>query len=129
MHRDGLPTRVPVTQLQVKAQIARPAIEEIVPAGKPYRIFGAAWSGGADIAKVEVSTDGGKTYALARLLGRRVANAWRLWEFPWTAPAAGNHVLMAKATDTKGRTQPQTRDKDRENYMINQVLPIPVSVR
>ncbi len=129
VHRDGLPTRVPVTQLQVKAQIARPAMAEVVPARKPYRIFGAAWSGGADIAKVEVSTDGGNSYAPARLLGKRVANAWRLWEFPWAAPAAGNQVLMAKATDTKGRTQPLTRDKDRENYMINQVLPIPVSVR
>lgn len=79
--------------------------------------------------KVEVSTNGGKTYASAKLLGKRVPNAWRLWEFPWAAPPAGRHVLMAKATDAKGRTQPLTRDKDREGYMINQVLPIQVSVR
>ena len=79
---------------------------------------------------MEVSTDGGKTYAPARLLGNRVPHAWRLWEFPWRAPAnAGRHVLMAKATDAGGRTQPLNRDKDRENYMINQVLPIQVSVR
>jgi hypothetical protein len=36
---------------------------------------------------------------------------------------------MAKATDAGGRTQPLSRDKDRENYMINQVLPIQISVR
>jgi hypothetical protein len=36
---------------------------------------------------------------------------------------------MAKATDAGGRTQPLYRDKDRENYMINQVLPIQISVR
>ncbi|HET6328471.1 MAG TPA: sulfite oxidase [Planctomycetaceae bacterium] len=129
VHRDGMPARVPVGELQVKAQIARPAVAEVLRAGAPYRIFGAAWSGGSDILKVEVSTNGGRTYALAKLLGKRVANAWRLWEFPWTSPPAGRHVLMAKATDAKGRTQPLTRDKDREGYMINQLLPIQVSAR
>jgi hypothetical protein len=130
VHRHGLPTRVPVTELQVKAQIARPAMAEVIPAGAPYRIFGAAWSGRSHIVKVEVSTDGGKEFAPARLLGNRIAQAWRLWEFPWRAPATpGRHVLMAKATDADGRTQPLKRDKDRENYMINQVLPIQISVR
>jgi DMSO/TMAO reductase YedYZ molybdopterin-dependent catalytic subunit len=130
VHENGLPTRVPVTELQVKAQIARPAMAEVIPAGAPYRVFGAAWSGHSAIAKVEVSTDGGKEFAPARLLGNRVTHAWRLWEFPWRAPAAaGRYVLMAKATDADGRTQPLNRDKDRENYMINQVLPIQISVR
>jgi DMSO/TMAO reductase YedYZ molybdopterin-dependent catalytic subunit len=130
VHRNGLPTRVPVTELQVKAQIARPAMAEVIPAGTPYRIFGAAWSGRSEIVKVEVSTDGGKSFASARLLGNRITHAWRLWEFPWRAPATpGRHVLMARATDAGGRTQPLSRDKDRENYMINQVLPIQISVR
>jgi DMSO/TMAO reductase YedYZ molybdopterin-dependent catalytic subunit len=129
-HRDGLPTRVPITELQVKAQIARPAMAEVIPAGAPYRIFGAAWSGRSDIVKVEVSTDGGQTFAPARLLGKRIANAWRRWEFPWTAPsAAGRYTLMAKATDARGRTQPVNRDRDREAYMINHLLPIHVSIR
>jgi DMSO/TMAO reductase YedYZ molybdopterin-dependent catalytic subunit len=130
VHRNGLPTRVPVTELQVKAQIARPAMAEVIPAGVPYRIFGAAWSGRSEIVNVEVSIDGGKAFAPARLLGNRITHAWRLWEFPWRAPAtAGRHVLMARATDSGGRTQPLSRDKDRENYMINQVLPIQISVR
>jgi DMSO/TMAO reductase YedYZ molybdopterin-dependent catalytic subunit len=129
-HRDGLPMRVPVTELQVKAQIARPAVAEVIPAGSRYRIFGAAWSGRSNVAKVEVSTDGGKTFAPAELLGDRVANAWRLWEFYWNAPAvAGQYVLMAKATDAEGRTQPLERDKDRETYMINHLLPIQVQVK
>jgi hypothetical protein len=103
---------------------------EVIPAGAPYRIFGAAWSGSSDIVKVEVSTDGGQSFAPARLLGNRIAQAWRLWEFSWRAPTtAGPHVLMAKATDAGGRTQPLFRDKDRENYMINQVLPIQISIR
>jgi DMSO/TMAO reductase YedYZ molybdopterin-dependent catalytic subunit len=127
-HRDGIPTRTPVTQLQVKSQIARPAMNEEIPADKPYRVYGAAWTGGTEVTKVEVSVDGGKSFAPATLTGRSVANAWRLWEFSWTSPTAGRHVLMARATDAAGRTQPMERDKDRETYMINHVLPISVTV-
>lgn len=129
-HRDGLPTRVPVTELRVKSQIARPSVAEIIPNGNEYRIFGAAWAGRTPISTVEVSTDGGKTYASAKLLGKPVDFAWRQWEFNWKVPtAAGKYTLMAKATDAKGNTQPTDRDKDREAYMINHVLPIDVQVR
>jgi DMSO/TMAO reductase YedYZ molybdopterin-dependent catalytic subunit len=129
-HRDGSPVRVPIGEIQVKAQIAQPAFAEVIPKGSPYRIFGAAWAGNAQVAKVEVSTDGGKQFAPAKLLGEPAKHAWRLWEFSWTTPTApGKYTLLAKATDSNGATQPIERDKDRENYMINHVLPIEVNVR
>src|SRR5947209_13061764 len=65
---------------QVKAQVAGPALHEAVPAGSEYRVFGAAWAGESEVAAVEVSTDGGKTWAPARLLDRAVPYAWRFWE-------------------------------------------------
>jgi DMSO/TMAO reductase YedYZ molybdopterin-dependent catalytic subunit len=129
-HRDGVPVRVPLTEMQVKAQIARPTFAEALAKGANYRIFGAAWSGNSAIKKVEVSTDDGKTYVPAKLLGDSVDHAWRLWEYPWKVPAtAGKYVLKVKATDANGNTQPTERDKDRENYMINHVVPIEVFVR
>src|SRR5438067_2036851 len=63
----GLPSLVPITEIAVKAQIARPAPHEVVAAGTSYHVHGAAWSGDADVARVEVSTDGGKTWHDARL--------------------------------------------------------------
>jgi hypothetical protein len=93
-------------------------------------VFGAAWAGNADIAKVEISTDDGKTFNEAELLGQPVKHAWRLWEFNWSVPdQPGTLVLKAKATDSRGNTQPAERDKDRENYMINHIIPIEVHVR
>ena len=90
-HRDGFPIRVPVTDIQVKSQFARPALGEIVKKGTTYRVFGAAWSGNFAISKVEVSTDGGNHYATAKLLGEPIEHAWRLWEFSWNVPSsAGN---------------------------------------
>jgi hypothetical protein len=83
-----------------------------------------------ELSKVELSADGGSTWKEAKLLGESKVNAWRLWEFDWQTPAAaGEAVLIARATDSLGRTQPAQRDRDRGTYMINHLLPITVEVR
>jgi DMSO/TMAO reductase YedYZ molybdopterin-dependent catalytic subunit len=125
----GLPTLVPVTEGQVKAEIARPAPYEIIPAKSKYRVHGAAWTGESEVTKVEVSADGGKTWAAARLLDKAVPFAWRLWEYEWDVPESGRRVLMARATDARGRVQPMQRDPDRRDAVISHVLPIAVEVR
>lgn len=127
--RGGLPTLVPVTDMQVKAQVARPMLHEVVPAGSRYRIFGAAWAGEADVTRVEVSTDGGKHWSEARLLDQPVRYAWRFWEYDWSVPRQkGPITLLARATDSRQRVQPLQRDEDRRDAMINQVQPIQVEV-
>jgi DMSO/TMAO reductase YedYZ molybdopterin-dependent catalytic subunit len=128
--RDGLSSLVPVTEVQVKAQIARPAPYEVVPKDTTYRIHGAAWAGEAEVAKVEISTDGGRSWARAKWTGEPARYAWRFWEFPWQTPAQDGHpILMARATDDRGRVQPMERDDDRRDAMISHVLPIEVEVR
>jgi hypothetical protein len=107
--------------------VAAHAVES-VEAGKGYRVFGAAWAGEADVSRVEVSTDGGKTWSRAKLLGDAVPFSWRLWEFTWT-PRAGRATVMARATDSRDRVQPLQRDADRRNYMISHVLPVEVQVK
>jgi DMSO/TMAO reductase YedYZ molybdopterin-dependent catalytic subunit len=126
----GLPTLTPITELAVKAAIARPAPYEVVAAKGAYRVHGAAWCGESEVTKVEVSADGGKSWDEAKLLDQAVPHAWRLWEYAWHTPeTAGKTTLRARATDKKGRTQPTDRDPDRRNYMISHVLPIEVTVR
>lgn len=128
--RHGLPTLVPVDEIQVKSEIARPAPFEVVPRGAKYRIFGAAWAGESDVAKVEVSDDGGRTWAEAKLLGEPVRFAWRSWEHDWRTPASsGRHVVIARATDSRGRAQPMKRDPDRRDVVISHGLPTEVEVR
>jgi DMSO/TMAO reductase YedYZ molybdopterin-dependent catalytic subunit len=55
--QNGLASVVPITAMQVKSQIAQPAIGDGVLSGMPCRVTGAAWAGEADITKVEVSVD------------------------------------------------------------------------
>lgn len=128
--RDGLADLVPVGEIQVKSQIARPAFHEIVPAKSKYRIFGAAWTGEAKIEKVEVSTDGGKQWAQAELLDKAVDHAWRFWQYRWETPSCpGPYTLMSRATDSRGNVQPMQRDDDRRDAMINHIQAIDVVVK
>ncbi|MGV3661375.1 MAG: sulfite oxidase [Prosthecobacter sp.] len=129
--REGAsPSLIPITTGRVKAQIARPESAEVVPAGRTYRVHGAAWTSDAEIAQVEVSTDAGATWHKARLLGESTRNAWRLWEYSWAVPSKpGQTTLMARATDSKNRTQPAEHDEDHGSYLIHHWLPVAVTIR
>jgi DMSO/TMAO reductase YedYZ molybdopterin-dependent catalytic subunit len=127
--RGPLPTLVPLSEQQIKAEIAQPEKGSTVPANSTVRVHGAAWSCDADITSVEISVDSGATWDEAQLLDSSVKNAWRLWEYNWHTPArSGKQTLLARATDSRGRVQPSERDADRGTYMINHVLPIAVEV-
>jgi len=125
----GLPSLTAITAIPVKSQIARPSQDEIIESGKPYKVVGAAWAGEADVAKMEISVDGGKTWSEAALSGEAVPFCWRLWTFMWKEPAKGRTTVMARATDSNGVSQPRDHDPDRRNYMITHVLPVEVEVK
>jgi DMSO/TMAO reductase YedYZ molybdopterin-dependent catalytic subunit len=126
----GLPNTTPITEVLVKATIARPSRGERVLRNELVRVHGAAWTGESEIARVDVSTDGGRNWVGARLLEPSRHYCWRLWEYSWRTPnQVGPVTLMARATDARGRTQPERRDQDRRNYMINHLLPWEVEVR
>jgi DMSO/TMAO reductase YedYZ molybdopterin-dependent catalytic subunit len=128
--RDGKPDLVPITEMQVKAQIAQPTAGQVLAANTDVRIHGAAWTGESQIMRVEVSTGPRRRWQEARLLGQPVAHAWRLWELTWRTPSqAGRATLRARAVDARGRVQPLVRDPDRRNYVVNHVLPVEVEVR
>jgi len=121
---------VALSEMQTKAEIARPSEGEIVPANSNVRLHGAAWTGSGEITKVEISSDDGATWNEAKLLGESKPNSWRLWEFDWKTPnRPGKATLIARATDSNGSTQPPERDPDRGTYMINHLLPITVEIR
>ncbi|HEX4124171.1 MAG TPA: sulfite oxidase, partial [Tepidisphaeraceae bacterium] len=125
----GLPVRIPITRLMPKAQIARPAPREAIACNSHYRIVGAAWSGESDLSKVEISTDAGKSFSQATLLGPPIRHAWRFWEFPWQTPATpGPVTLLARATDSVGATQSAERDGRFGTYVISHMLPIEVII-
>jgi len=128
--RDGLPVRQPITEIELKSQIAQPAAHSVIDANSTCLIYGAAWTGSSKIAKVEVSVDGGKEWHLANLGESDNPHAWIFWHYQWkTSATPHDTILMCRATDTEGRSQPLTRDLNKESYRISHTLPISVQVR
>jgi DMSO/TMAO reductase YedYZ molybdopterin-dependent catalytic subunit len=127
---DGLPVRRALSAIKLKSAIARPRTLEVVPSGQPYTIHGAAWSGTTDVVSVDVTTDGGRTWAAARFLDPIRPNAWRRWSYDWITPGQpGPLTLMSRATDASGASQPGSFDERYFSYVVHHTLPIEVVVR
>ena len=95
---------VPVTAFPVKSVIARP----LAGSRRPRRrdeIAGVAFSGEAAIAAVEVSVDGGSTWAHATLEGEPGVGRWQVFRHRFDA-RPGRQRATARATDTRGNVQP-----------------------
>lgn len=77
--------------------------EKLTPGWWPIR--GLAWSGRGRIARVEVSTDGGATWADAELQGPVLPKAHVRFQLPWKWDGK-EAILMSRATDETGYVQP-----------------------
>jgi DMSO/TMAO reductase YedYZ molybdopterin-dependent catalytic subunit len=98
-------TNTPITEMVVNSLITNPADGAKVTAGRPVIIGGIAWDGGYGIRTVEVSSDGGKTWAAAALgddLGRF---AFRTFSYSFSPNRRGKQTIMARATNAIGQSQ------------------------
>ena len=94
--------------MDVKSVITRPSPGVALRAPGLYEVSGIAWSGSGTIKQVDVSADGGQTWAAAALSDPVLPRALTRFRIAWKwngAPA----VLKSRATDDSGAVQP-TRD-------------------
>jgi sulfite oxidase len=119
-----------ITSLPVKSVIAHPAAGAVfsLRTSEPVRISGAAWAGDVSIARVDVSIDGGRLWQPASLSPEGARYAWRLWNFDWKPQTAGKYLVMSRATDTAGRSQPLETTWNPQGYLWNGVDRIAVTV-
>src|SRR5258708_34178974 len=92
-------------EMGVKSVIAKPSSTMMLPRTGFYEISGIAWSGAGRIRRVEISADGGATWADAALTGEERPKSLVRFRLPWewTGQAA---VLQSRATHENGRRQP-----------------------
>jgi sulfane dehydrogenase subunit SoxC len=95
--------------MAVKSVITRPSPGRPLAGAGAHEISGIAWSGNGTIVKVEVSADGGQTWAEASLSVPVLPRALTRFRLPWTWSGAPT-VLMSRARDDAGDAQP-TREK------------------
>jgi DMSO/TMAO reductase YedYZ molybdopterin-dependent catalytic subunit len=131
--RDETDPGEPVTRIEPRALMVPPGIPDFmtrrrhVDAG-PVTLEGRAWSGWGEVERVEVSADGGATWAPARLGAPVGPRSWTPWRFEWDA-APGEHVLCCRAGDASGRMQPDAPAWNVGGYANTDVQRVPVTVR
>jgi hypothetical protein len=91
-------------------------------------LSGRAWSGCAPVTKVEVSADGGLSWAEADLGDPPSAFAWRPWSYVWDATKPGEYELTVRATDGASNVQPMDGNWNREGVQNNAVQRVRVVV-
>lgn len=94
-----------VFPMEAKSVIAQPSPGLTMRGPGLYEISGLAWSGYGRIANVEVSADGGSTWAPAALQQPVLPMALTRFRMPWRWDG-GPAVLQSRATDEAGYVQP-----------------------
>ncbi len=86
-------------------------------------VRGVGWTGAGRVTSVEVSDDGGQTWAAALLLGYSQPYTWRRWEYAWVPKRLGEAMLLTRATDSTGLSQPLQPVWNELGYCNNGVVP------
>jgi sulfane dehydrogenase subunit SoxC len=92
-------------QIGPKSVITFPSGGQQLPGKGFYEISGLAWSGGGAVAKVEVSTDGGRRWTNAEIKGTAQRMAHARFGLPWNWDGKETQIL-SRCTDELGQVQP-----------------------
>jgi len=93
------------TQVGPKSVITFPSDPHKLPGRGFYEISGIAWSGRGKIARVEVSTDNGRTWKDANLQQPIFSKAGTRFRLPWNWDGTET-VMMSRCTNEYGDIQP-----------------------
>ncbi len=106
-------------RMPVKSWLNGPGADgEPLPQGR-YRLFGVAFSGERGINHVDISLDGGSSWQRASLYGPDLGpNAWRTFSLEADL-SEGEYLLVSKATDTAGDSQPERFPANHRGYGHN----------
>lgn len=95
--------------MDAKSFITAPSPGMLLPRPGLYQITGLAWSGRGKIARVDVSADGGRSWAEAALQEPVLRHCFTRFRLPWKWD--GRHaILQSRAVDETGYVQP-TRER------------------
>ncbi len=133
------PVGRPVGELRVQSEIAHPRPGDKLPAGLAVDVLGVAWGGHGGAARVEISVDGGRSFASATFLDPANPFCWRRFRYTWIPRVPGPRLVLARATDAGGTSQPFASDEDlglgysisgpdRMEYENNSAPIVPVTV-
>jgi DMSO/TMAO reductase YedYZ molybdopterin-dependent catalytic subunit len=124
----------PLTRMYPRSLLVPPGFPDFltrrrfVDVGR-HVLRGRAWSGWGAIERVEISSDGGRTWTDAEVDDPDSPYAWVPWTFAWDAAEPGTFELSCRATDAAGNTQPLEQPWNLHGFSNNMVQRVPVEIR
>jgi DMSO/TMAO reductase YedYZ molybdopterin-dependent catalytic subunit len=95
-----------IESMPVKSLITYPRSGGMISLGRTLAVRGKAWAGDFAVSKLEVSIDFGMSWQPAQLSSAVNRLAWQAWSAQIRFPQKGYYEVWARATDSKGLSQP-----------------------
>ena len=130
---DMKPGQTGVSMVPINRMVPRSFITNIKPgatvkANASTLVRGIAFGGDTGVAGVDLSVDGGKSWR-ATILGKDEGKfSFRQWQAPVALPAAGDHTLMIRCSNSNGVAQPGEANWNPSGFMRNVIESTPVVV-
>ena len=119
---------LPISTLPVRSFITNIRTDDILPLNSPIELKGIAFDSGVGIKAVDVSVDSGKTWQRAKLSESLGRFSFREWKLTVSFSKVGAKVLMVKATNKKGETQPVEATWNHGGYRRNLIETTPITI-
>jgi len=122
-----------VARMNLKSIVARITRRPANAGQVPLKAYGAVWSDGTDVAKVEVKVDGGPWREATLDKEPRSKYCWTFFSIDLGTVPAGKHVVVSRAVDVNGRVQPAAEDDEialkKTYWEANQQWPREIDVK
>jgi DMSO/TMAO reductase YedYZ molybdopterin-dependent catalytic subunit len=110
---------VPINRMVPRSLITNIKQGDTLHAGAPSLARGIAFGGDAGVARVDFSSDGGKTWQQTQLGKDEGKYSFRQWQISFAVPLKGSRALMVRCTSSSGETQPATPNCNPAGFMRN----------
>lgn len=118
--------KVPINKMVPRSFITNLEDGDTVDAGKKLAVSGIALGGDTGVAKVEISADGGTSWADTTLGKDEGKYSFRRFDAEVDAPASGDLTIMTRCTNSDGVAQPMEMIWNPGGYMQSGVYSITV---
>lgn len=107
----------PINRMVPRSFVTNLRHGEVIEAGAPLAVSGIAMGGGTGVAKVDISTDGGRTWSPSKLGKDEGRHSFRRFDAQVKTPATGQFVVMTRCTDSNKVAQPMDPIWNPAGYM------------
>jgi len=94
-----------ITHLQLKSFVAR-----VTKNGNSHKLTTIVLNDGTPIKSVEVKIDEGPWQMATADPSTTAKYGWKLYNYTWNGATAGEHTVISRVTDSKGKVQPTSED-------------------